>query len=225
MIRTDDLQFQGLTILQDTDEACFSADAVLLVDFLRLHAHDTVVDLGAGNGVLSILGQAKTGASFVGVEKRAAQCALARRSALLNRQDIPFHCMDVQSAPKALGCGRFSAAVMNPPYFTAGEPSQNAARADARHAQNGLLDAFAEAAFLLLDNGGKLFCCYPAQKLTDLLYTLRAHRLEPKRLQPALSDGNGVPKRVLVEARKLAGPGLVWEPEAHPPVPATVTGP
>lgn len=211
MLRTDDLQFQGLQIIQDGNGACFSEDAVLLSDFLRLTPRDSAVDLGAGNGIISILGAAKTGARFTGVECDAAQCALARRSAELNKQEITFCCMDVADAPGALGRGVFSAAVMNPPYFVCGDPADNPARALARHAAAETLDRFLGAAFQLLNNGGRLFLSYPAAQLTDLICSLRKNRLEPKRLRPALPDASGVPQRVLVEAKKLGKPGLVWE--------------
>ena len=188
MIRTDDLQYKGLVILQDTEEACFSEDAVLLTDFLRARPGDAVADLGAGNGVISLLGQAKTGAVFTGVEKQESQCALARRSAELNGQSIPFHCMDVLDAPVKLGRGTFNVAVMNPPYFSPSERSANASRDLARHGEPGVLEDFLHAAFLLLKNGGRLFLCYPADRLTDVLLALRSARLEPKRIRPALTD-------------------------------------
>lgn len=192
--------------------ACFSQDAVLLANFLRLGPGDSAVDLGAGNGVVSILGQAKTGAAFAGVEKQPALCELARRSAALNGQSIPFHCMDVADAPHALGCGAFTAAVLNPPYFSAGDLSQNASRADARHGADTLLHDFLLAASLLVKNGGRVFVCYPAAQLVDLLCALRAARLEPKRMRLAMVNAAGAPTRVLAEAKKNARPGLVLEP-------------
>ncbi len=211
MVRTDDLQFQGLRILQDTAQACFSEDAVLLCNFLKLTAADRVVDLGAGNGIVSILGQGKTGAAFTGVEKQEYLTQLASQSAALNGQDIRFLCMDVCDAPFKLGHGRFTAAVMNPPYFAAGEAGGNASRAMARHAAPGTTDDFLKAAFLLLNNGGKLFCCYPAAQLADLLCALRANRLEPKRCQMVMPTAADAPKRVLIEAKKDGKPGIAWE--------------
>ncbi|MEG1525527.1 MAG: methyltransferase [Clostridia bacterium] len=211
MIRNDDLQYNGLRILQDTEAACFSEDAVLLTDFLRVKPEERIVDLGAGNGIISILGQAKTGAAFVGVEKQESLCSLARQSAALNGQEIPFYCMDVLDAPTKLGRGIFSVAVMNPPYFSAGNTNINASRALARHVETGGLNDFLLAAFHLLKNGGKLFLCYPADRLADIVCALRAHRLEPKHLRPALPDKHGRPQRVLIQAKKDGSPGLVWE--------------
>ena len=215
MIRRDDLQYQSLLLYQDTDLDCFSEDAVLLANFVQGNARDRIVELGAGNGVVSVLVAAKTGACCTGVEAQQAQCALARRSASENGQQIDFLCMDVADAPAALGHGRFTAAVMNPPYFSVGPASVNPSRAIARHGATEALDAFLQAAFLLLRNGGRLYLIYPASQLATLFAALRAHRLEPKRARVAVMTALRVPSRMLIEAKKGARPGLVWEPIAE----------
>lgn len=214
MIRLDDLQYQDLMLYQDTELGCFSEDAVLLSNFLRLNAKDKAVDLGSGNGIIAILGQAKTGASFTGVEQQPEQCALARQSALRNKQAISFYCMDVQQAPESLGFGTFTAATANPPYFADKGSCLDAARAMARHQEKNTLGIFFHAAFQLLKNGGKLFVCYPADQLVDLMTALRLERLEPKRIKLVLPDASGVPQRVLIEAKKDGKPGLRWEADA-----------
>ena len=52
MRRVDDLQFQGLRLVQDTELPRFTADSVLLANFLRLRPNDRAIDLGSGTGVL-----------------------------------------------------------------------------------------------------------------------------------------------------------------------------
>lgn len=209
--RLDDLEYEGLMLYQDPEGACFSADAVLLVNFLRVHKRDTVVDLGSASGILSILGQAKYGARFTGVELQPQLVALARRSAEKNGQDIPFFAMDVSDAPKLLGHGTFTAAVMNPPYFTSGDKSGKPARAAARHAEAGLTERFLASAFLLLKNGGRLFCTCPAERLSEILCALHEARLEPKRLLLVSPNAEKPPYLALIEAKKLGRPGLIVE--------------
>ena len=211
MERIDDLQWNGLVLLQDDETACFSQDATLLCAFLRLKKSDRVVDLGCGNGILCVLGQGTTGASFTGVDKQQRLIELARRSAQRNGQDIRFETADVSDAPALLGHGAFTAAVCNPPYFTAGDESKNASRAAARHGRDAL-DLFLRAAFLLLKNGGRLFLCFPTERLCDALAQLKACRLEPKRMQLVAASPEKAPHLALIESKKLAKPGLRLEP-------------
>ncbi len=215
MERLDDLMRGGLRVLQLTDGACFTEDAVLLTDFFRIPSGARAVDLGAGCGILSILGQDKTGARFCGVESSEPLCALATRSAALNGQDIPFYCMDVRDAPEALGRGAFEAAVCNPPYFEGSAPDAAGARALARHAAEGELSAFCAAAFQLLKNGGRFFLCYPVSGLTRLVCALTENRLEPKRMRLVSARADGAPYLVLTEAKKLAKPGLAMLPTLY----------
>lgn len=205
MERIDDLQYKGLRILQNDTGGTFNADAVLLANFFRAKEGEPAVDLLSGIGVIALLAAAKTGASFCGVELQETLCELANRSAVMNGQDIRFYCMDALEAPAFFGHGRFMRAVMNPPYFQTGEQSPVPARAAARHEKTPLSELL-NAAFLLLNNGGSLFLCYPAKQLTDVLARLRTARLEPKRL--CLTVQGEQARLALIEAKKLGHPGL-----------------
>jgi len=212
MIRMDDLQYDGLVLYQDTDYARFNADALKLCAFLRLGPTDRVVELGSGTGVICVLGERKTGASFTGVERQNRLVELAEQSARQNKQAICFLAADVARAPELLGRGAFTAVVMNPPYFETGEPSPNASVAAARHGAAQERECFLTAAFQLLNNGGRLFLIEQATALADLTTALRAHRLEPKRMQFLYTKANAPARRVLIEAKKLGRPGLVVAP-------------
>ena len=211
MERLDDLQFQSLTLWQDDALNRFSADAVMLTNFLRLRPGERCIDLGCGSGLISILGQGKTGASFTGVDCQLRQVELASRSAMGNRQPIGFHCMDVADAPAFFGHGSFAAAVMNPPYARPGEPSGYRANALARQGGPDSLNAFLRAAFLLIKNGGKCFLCYPCDRLAEAIAALKAQRLEPKRLCLIAADPGKAPYLALLECKKLGNTGLRME--------------
>jgi len=210
MERIDDLQFQGLHILQDDALPCFTEDAVHLVHFLRLSAHDRALDLGCGTGVIAILGAAYTGASFTGVDVQNGLVDLANRSARMNGQNIEFLTMDGRSAPDHFGHGQFTAVVCNPPYFH--QTAQSDPRALSRHIEKSAFDALLHAAFLLLKNGGKAFFCYPASGLAELLSMLDQNRLTPKRLQFVAKSPSDAPYLALIEAKKDAKHGLFVEP-------------
>ena len=48
--RLDDLQLNGLELIQDPEKFCFGVDAVLLSDFVKVRPGENVLDLGTGNG-------------------------------------------------------------------------------------------------------------------------------------------------------------------------------
>ena len=59
--RIDDLEFNNLKIIQNKNYFCFGMDAVLLSDFAKNIRNDsTVIDLGTGTGIISILLSGKT---------------------------------------------------------------------------------------------------------------------------------------------------------------------
>lgn len=193
-------------IWQDDALGCFTADAIALCRFMRLKREERCVDLGTGNGVIALYAQLLYGADFTGVDRNEAQLLLARRSAAENGQAICFMQADVSDAPTLLGRGRFDAAAMNPPYYKAGTNAASAARAEARHDAGDTLDRFLFAAFQLLNNGGRLYLCYPAAALETLFKALDKARFSVKRMELHLSKGKA--RLALIEAKKLGHAGL-----------------
>ena len=53
--RLDDLMKSGRHIIQNTQEFCFSLDAVLLAHFLVLKSRQRVLELGTGTGVIPLI--------------------------------------------------------------------------------------------------------------------------------------------------------------------------
>lgn len=49
--RLDDLQLNGLELIQDPKKFCFGVDAVFLSDFVKIKAGERALDLGTGNGL------------------------------------------------------------------------------------------------------------------------------------------------------------------------------
>ena len=58
--RLDDLQLNGLELIQDPKKFCFGVDAVFLSDFVKIKAGERALDLGTGNGIIPILLSEKT---------------------------------------------------------------------------------------------------------------------------------------------------------------------
>ena len=50
------------------------------------------------------------------------------------------------------------------------------------------------------------------ERLVDILYTMRKHRLEPKRIQLVCPSLGKPPNIVLIEGQKYGGTFFKWEP-------------
>lgn len=182
MERLESLIYENYQIYQDDSLGCFTEDSIKLCHFAKCKKDWSVLDLGTGNGIIAILGQAMYGCKFSGLDINQEQLRLARKSAAQNGQNIEFFDLSYSEAPSFFGHGSFDAIVCNPPYFQEGNISENFNLALARHQSEAAFDELLHSAFLLLKNGGMFFLCYPAKELRPLLCQLHENRLEPKTL-------------------------------------------
>lgn len=234
--RVDDLQFMGLRIIQGIDSFRFGTDSVLLAAFSRPHRGSSCIDLGAGSGVLSILIGARTGCNMTAVEIDGDQCSRIERSDRLNSGRITSEEKTAKdtvfdnNAPKRgdektgirvinadyltetarIGIGKYDCAVCNPPYFRC-DCGKVSARANATHELSADINGVARAASCLIKFGGKLFMCYPTQRLAEALCALVGARLEPKKLRLVATKQDSPPYLALIEAKKGAKSGLIIE--------------
>ncbi len=215
--RLDDLQNNGLFILQKNDGFRFGTDAVLLVHFARLRPRDRVADMGTGTGILPLLmSRTEPTARFFAFERQADMADMARRSVAGNglAERITVYNADYRDAAATLGSGSVDAVVCNPPYGKTGgaAPDETEARRMACRETDGTLAELARACAAILVNRGRLWISFPAARLLELADALRAARLEPKRARLVCAKAGRPPYLALVEAVKNARPSLAWLP-------------
>lgn len=210
--RIDDLNYKGMVLIQSGDSFRFGTDSVLLSGFVRASKNDHIIDLGAGSGVLSVLIHARTHCKVTAVEVDKLQCGRLVRSAELNgiSEYLDIVNADYIKNTDSLGRGRYSCAVCNPPYFrTDCGPVSN--RAGATHEECADIYSIARAASDLIKFGGKLFICFPSQRLAEAICALKQADLEVKRLRPVCSTPSKPPYLCLIEAKKGAKPGIIFD--------------
>lgn len=216
--RIDDLQFNGLRIIQATDSFRFGTDSVLLAGFAQPKRTDECIDLGAGSGVLSILLNERTGCRMTAVEADAAQCGRLERSIGMNGQTdelrfgrgIRVLHADYIKNTKQIGLCCFDSAVCNPPYFRR-DCGEVPAFGTATHELTADIGSVARAASALLKFGGKLFICFPSFRLSEAFVALSMAGVEPKRLRLVSVRAEKAPYLALIEAKKGARSGLIIE--------------
>lgn len=211
--RLDDLGRTGLQIIQHRARVPFALDPVLLAHFVRVHRADRVIDLGAGTGIIPLLLAGRhPEARITGIELQPDLADMAQRSVAWNRlgERLNILCGDYRQLPGLTGREQFDVATMNPPYRRpgTGQISPNPARATARHELEGALGDAVQAAAAAVRFGGRVGVVFLAERLTDLLETLRSQRVEPKRLRLVHSRAGRPASLVLLEGVKGGGVGL-----------------
>ncbi len=205
--RIDDLQRNGLRILQHRKRFCFGMDAVLLSGFAHVKAGEDCLDLGTGTGILPLLLSAKTKARrLVGLEIQPESADMARRSVALNglEEKIEIREGDLKEASALFGRAAFDVVCCNPPYLACGHGLTGPvdAKAVARHEILCSFEDVARESSLVLKSGGRLFLVHRPFRLTELFVTLTRFRLEPKRMRFVHPYAHKEPNMVLLECVK-----------------------
>ena len=179
-------------------------DALALGEFATVRPRWRVCDLGTGSGALLLLLARRTpDLRLAGVEADPLAARTARDNLAANGLPGEIVLGDWREAP--LPAGVFDLVVSNPPYFP---PGSGRGDDPARMELRGGLEELCAAAGRLLKNGGRFALCHRPERLCDVLCTLRAHRLEPKRLKLVAHSPAHPPSLLLVEAVQVGRPGL-----------------
>ena len=209
----EDLQLNGLKLLQRKDGFRFGMDTVILSDFATIRPGDTVADFGTGNGIIPLLliGRGK-GRYFYAFEIQSESADLARRNMLLNRVDdrVTIFQDDVLNAPSCMAGKKVDCVIANPPYGIPGKVlNHNCEKQEiSRNQETDTMDRFLSSASRILKGRGRIAICYPAAQMLFLMDQLKSYRLEPKRFQLVYPFEDRAPKLVLIEAVKDARPML-----------------
>lgn len=185
--RLDDLQVNGLKIIQRPDVFRFGCDAVELADFVTGTQSDYACDLGSGSGIIAILLAGKKGIKTTAVEIQPVMAEMSGRSVLYNSLGDKIEVVNapMQSFPSPDRIGKYSIVVCNPPYRKAGsgEKQKTDSVALARHEIAVTFEEVAVVASKLLKQGGAFYTVNQTERLAEVMFLCRSHRLEPKILQ------------------------------------------
>lgn len=196
-----------LNLLQRRDGLTFGTDAYLLYAYLRRLPNGTAVDLGSGTGVVSLLcASAGVYAKIYAVELQKPFAELIARNAASNHLSdrVSALCRDVRELSEQELGGTVDAVFSNPPYLTAtqGQGNSSDVKNIARREIAGGIDDFCAAAGRIVKHGGTFTAVYRPQRICDLLFAMRRHRLEPKRMTLVYHTVSHSPCLVLVEGKK-----------------------
>lgn len=216
MRRTDDLGINNLRLIQDSDLFCFGTDSVLLSNFARSKRGDVVVDLCSGNGIIPILMSAKTKADkFYGIELQRCSYELFCENIALNGLEDRIEAInaDIADINAYFKNGSVDVVTCNPPYMNVGAGFLNPddSLAIARHEIKTNLEGVISSASKILKFGGHFYMVHRADRLCDIINTMRSYNIEPKRLRFVHPSPEKEPRLLLIEGMVGANPSLKIE--------------
>lgn len=194
--RIDDLELNGLKIIQNKEYFCFGMDSILLANFVESNnSKNIIIDFCSGSGVIPIIISAKKKyKEIVGIELQNEMFDLLERNVYLNGLNdkiIPIQCdiKDVKALKKGIltryNRDNVDIIVCNPPYkkIGTGVQNENTVKYIARHEEKCSLEDIFSSASRLLRSRGKLYLVHKPDRLVDLLAEARKYNLEPKKIR------------------------------------------
>ncbi len=219
---TADSMFNGSVICKQYKNGYrYSVDAILLAQFHKPTKGETILDLGSGCGIISLILMYRWGnmiSELCALEYQPQLCELINENFRINNYRDTCRCIngDVKEIRNLVEAESFSFVTCNPPFFNPdrGRLSIGKEARIARHEIAANLNDFILAAARSVKNSGTVIFIYPADKFTHLLETLAKYRLEVKTIQFVYSYPN-MPKNarlVLVRCVKNGKKGVTVAP-------------
>ena len=214
--RLDDLQRNGLKIIQKTDGFCFGMDAVLLSGFATVKPGEKVLDMGTGTGIIPLLLSAKTkGEHFTGLEIQNVIADMAARSVNLNHLEEKIEIVngDIKEASRIFGAASFDVVTTNPPYMNDAHGLKNPTevKAISRHEVPCTLEDVVREGAKVLKSGGRMYMVHRPHRLIEIITAMKQYKLEPKRMKMVHPFLDKEANMVLIEAVKGGGSWLKME--------------
>lgn len=219
--KIDDLELDGLRVIQNKEYFCFGMDSILLANFVQSNSgKNIIVDFCSGSGVIPIVISAKNKyRGIVGIELQNEMFDLLERNILLNNlcdKIIPIQSdiKDVRSLKKKIlekyNRDNVDIIVCNPPYkkIGTGVQNENSVKYIARHEVRCTLEDIFSSASKLLKSRGKLYLVHKPDRLVDLLVNARKYNLEAKKIRFIHPKADKEASIVLVEYVKDSGSEL-----------------
>ena len=203
--KIEDLQCDGLQLIQSSSEYRFTTDAVLLANFVAGMQGKTCVEFGAGSGVISLLlAKKKRPKRIVAIEIQPQLAEMMQRSVALNDLQgvIEVVCADLKDAH--LHVRDADVVVCNPPYrkVGSGEMQLRENLAICRHEVKATLCDVISSAAKVLNNRGSLYLVHQAERLAEIVTLCAKHNIAVKEILPVCPSPNKQPNLVLIRGVK-----------------------
>lgn len=227
MERIDDLEIKNYKIYQDTDNFCFGIDAVLLANFTlrNISSNNTsclnIADLCSGTLPIPLIMYAKRkfDMKIDAFEYDESKVLLSKKSIDLNKNvdsnidnDIYIYNIDIKNIIDNKNeyvniYNKYDVVTCNPPYIKtiSGEKNDKVNMSISKHEILVTFEDICKIVGLLLKSNKKFFIIHRTNRLSELIFTMKKYKLEPKTIQFVHQKKNEISNLVLIESVKCGG--------------------
>jgi tRNA1(Val) A37 N6-methylase TrmN6 len=190
----------SILVLQKKEGYRFSVDAPLLADFVKTKRSDEILELGAGNGIISLLLSIKPFKHITAVEIQESLADMARRNVKLNNLERKISIIGEDLLLYDPG-KKFDVIFSNPPYIKKGEGhlSSSLEKSIAKHELKCDIFDIIEKTAKLLKNKGRAYYVYLVKRKDDLFEALKKNRMKIKSIRFVCARQDNPPNLLLVE--------------------------
>lgn len=193
-------KFKNFTVWHDKCAMKVGTDGVLLGSWASVKGCETILDVGTGTGLISLMVAQRSEADIHAIDIDESACLQAKdniaASAFRNR--IQVTCTSIQEFAEKTDQA-FSHILSNPPFFANSLKGPDKHRNAARHNDTLPLEELLASCNKILTPKGKISLILP-ESLSDSLNKITTnYRLYPTRRTLVMPTPESAPKRILVE--------------------------
>ncbi|MEN8117435.1 MAG: methyltransferase [Bacteroidota bacterium] len=200
MGRNNYFKFKQFTIIQEKSAMKVGTDGILLGAWANVASTETMLDIGAGTGLITLMLAQRSEAGVVGIEIEKNAAAEAQdnvsNSPWKNRVNILNQSLQEFAASSEKS---FDLIVSNPPFFVNNKKNNDSNLAMARHADSLPPGELLGGVLKLLKTRGRFAVILPVQQATDLIRAAEENKLFLVRLTKLAPDETKESHRYLME--------------------------
>lgn len=196
--------FKRFCVKNEKSAMKVGTDGVLLGAWCDVSNSSTIIDVGAGSGLISLMLAQRSDAKILGIEIDADAANEAVDNVINSQWMSQIEIINADFLKIYNTLPIVDHIVSNPPFFIAGENAPDKKRATARHANFGLnYDEIIHIASILLSEKGKLSLISPFDRYDDIIFSASVAKLNLSRLTTVYSMPNKKPVRILWEFSRI----------------------
>lgn len=199
-------QFKQFVIHQEHTPMKVGTDGVLLGAWAELEEATSILDIGTGTGLLSLMAaQRNAQARIDALEIEPAACREAAHNIQISpwAERIRLYPQALQAFFPAIG---YDCILCNPPFFVDSTPAPDCGRSLARHADTLPHSELIVHADRLLTPHGKLQVILPVEEARQFITYAGRYHLFPRKITRVHPNPGKAPKRLLLQLTRQSLP-------------------